>query len=96
MQWLNASHPLHISRYDSDRKDIFRPFSAGSRDCIGKNLAYAEMRTILARLLFRFEFEVLPGQDSWLSKQDTLPLLWTKDGLEVRPTLRKKLAPAEK
>ncbi|KAJ1323496.1 aspirochlorine biosynthesis cytochrome P450 monooxygenase [Microdochium nivale] len=95
-RWLNVSHPFHISRYDSDRKDIFRPFSAGSRDCIGKNLAYAEMRTILARLLFRFEFEVLPGQDRWLSKQDTLPLLCTKDGLEVRPTSRKKLAAADK
>ncbi|KXJ84785.1 cytochrome P450 [Microdochium bolleyi] len=91
-RWLNASHPLHISRYDSDRKDIFKPFSAGSHDCVGKNLAYAEMRTILARLLFRFDFQVLPGQDDWMSKQGSSPILWIKDGLDVRATLRKDLA----
>ncbi|KAJ1324072.1 aspirochlorine biosynthesis cytochrome P450 monooxygenase [Microdochium nivale] len=94
-RWLDASHPLHDSQYESDRKDIFRPFSAGSRDCIGKNLAYAEMRTILARLLFCFEFEILPGQDDWISKQRSMPLLWIKEGFEVRATLRKNRAVAE-
>ncbi|KAJ1326878.1 aspirochlorine biosynthesis cytochrome P450 monooxygenase [Microdochium nivale] len=88
--WLNASHPLHISRYDSDRKDVFKPFSAGARDCIGKNLAYAEMRTILARFLFRFEYEVLPGQDDWITTQVSMPFVWVKKGYELRPKLRNR------
>ncbi|KAJ1324038.1 aspirochlorine biosynthesis cytochrome P450 monooxygenase [Microdochium nivale] len=94
-RWLKASHPLHLSRYESDRKEVFKPFSVGSRDCIGKNLAYAEMRTVLARFVFRFDYEVLPGQDNWMSKQGTLPILWLKDGLRIQPTLRKH-AVAEK
>ncbi|KAJ1326743.1 aspirochlorine biosynthesis cytochrome P450 monooxygenase [Microdochium nivale] len=93
-RWLSASHPFHVSRYDSDRNDVFKPFSAGARDCIGKNLAYAEMRTILSRLIFRFEFEVLPGQDDWMAKQTNSPIVWMKEGLDVRPSLR-KLAVAE-
>ncbi|KXJ86403.1 cytochrome P450 [Microdochium bolleyi] len=90
-RWLKPSHPFHDPIYDNDRKDIFKPFSAGPRDCIGKNLAYAEMRVTLARLLFRFDLEVLPGQDNWTKNQTTTPLVWIKEGLEVRPTLRKGL-----
>lgn len=38
--------------------------SFGHRDCIGKNLAYAEMRLILARLLWNFELGLPEGQGS--------------------------------
>ena len=48
---------------------VFRPFSTGPRDCIGKNLAYAEMRMIVSKLLYKFDFEVLPGQDGWMDQQ---------------------------
>jgi len=31
---------------------VVQPYSVGPRNCIGKNLAYAEMRLILAKFLF--------------------------------------------
>ena len=34
----------------------FLPFSAGARDCIGKNFALLEARTILATMLQRVHF----------------------------------------
>lgn len=39
----------------------YLPFSAGPRNCIGSNFATLEARMILARLLQRLDFEVLPS-----------------------------------
>ena len=39
------------------------PFAAGPRNCLGQPLAYVVLRTILARLILRFEF-----RDSRLDK----------------------------
>ncbi|KAH8820258.1 cytochrome P450 [Xylogone sp. PMI_703] len=38
-------------------KSAFAPFSLGARGCIGKNLAYAEMMVVLAKLLWVYELE---------------------------------------
>jgi cytochrome P450 len=47
--------------FRGDKRDVDRPFSVGPRNCIGKNLAYAEMRLILARLRWRFNLSVPKG-----------------------------------
>lgn len=39
----------------------FFPFSMGSRNCPGKRLAYQELTTALARLVFRMDFQSVPG-----------------------------------
>ncbi|KAK0647179.1 cytochrome P450 [Cercophora newfieldiana] len=38
------------AKYACDRKDVFRPFSHGPRNCAGQSLAVAECRLIVARL----------------------------------------------
>ncbi|KAK6854788.1 hypothetical protein PG995_009133 [Apiospora arundinis] len=68
-RWLPEAHPLYDARFESDNKAAFKPFSAGPRDCIGKNLAYAEMRLVVARLLWNFDISALPRQDNWESRQ---------------------------
>lgn len=70
-RFLPATHPLYEERYAADNKAAFKPFSAGPRDCIGKNLAYAEMRLVMARLLWNFDVESVEGQDDWISQQRT-------------------------
>ncbi|KAL1620285.1 hypothetical protein SLS56_009719 [Neofusicoccum ribis] len=68
--------------YDSDRKDVLQPFSFGPRNCLGKNLAYHEMRIIMAKVLWHFDLELCPQSDNW-ADQKTYSL-WEKPGLWVK------------
>ncbi|CAI7661785.1 unnamed protein product [Penicillium palitans] len=73
--------------FASDNKAAFQPFSFGPRNCIGKNLAYHEMRLILAKVLYNFELSLLPDSIGW-EKQKTF-LLWEKNDLMVQLKARK-------
>lgn len=41
-------------------KEMFMPFSKGSRACLGKNLAMMELKLVTATLLQRFEVSAPP------------------------------------
>ncbi|KID80351.1 cytochrome P450 3A17, partial [Metarhizium brunneum ARSEF 3297] len=82
-RWLSPSHPLYDEGFKNDNHAIFKPFSYGSRDCIGKNLAINELRVIISRMLYRFDFNVLEGQDDWHTKQRSF-IIWDKSPLMVR------------
>eukprot|EP00475_Leptophrys_vorax_P028897 TRINITY_DN4208_c0_g1_i2.p1 TRINITY_DN4208_c0_g1~~TRINITY_DN4208_c0_g1_i2.p1 ORF type:complete len:516 (+),score=123.00 TRINITY_DN4208_c0_g1_i2:2089-3636(+) len=41
----------------------YLPFSAGARACMGKNFALIEIKLIIAVLLKRFKFSLVPGQN---------------------------------
>ncbi|CAG9938600.1 unnamed protein product [Clonostachys rosea f. rosea IK726] len=71
-------------KYKSDSRGVLNPFSYGPNNCIGKNLAYAEMRLILARLLWSFDLEMLPESKNW-DQQKTF-LLWDKGPIQVKVT----------
>ena len=55
----------------------------GPRGCIGRNLAYAEMRVIIARVLFEFDLELMESSKSWLEDLKNFTL-WQKDPLMMR------------
>jgi len=44
-------------------KDAFAPFSTGPFGCIGKNLAYMEIRTITTQIIDQFDVSFAPGED---------------------------------
>lgn len=48
-----------------------------------KSLAYAEMRLILARLLWNFDLELQPSCKNWIAEQKTFTL-WEKGELDVK------------
>ncbi|KAF2667467.1 cytochrome P450 [Microthyrium microscopicum] len=79
-RWLDED-----PRYDHDKKDVLQPFSYGPRNCVGKNLAYMEMRTILARLVWNFDIELLPESQNWTKKQRVF-FVWEKGPLMVKLT----------
>ncbi|KAF5019531.1 hypothetical protein F66182_8473 [Fusarium sp. NRRL 66182] len=82
-RFLPATHPLYDARYAGDNKAAFKPFSAGPRDCVGKNLAYAEIRLAITRLLWNFDIEAAPGQDDWASSQLTF-IVYEKGPLMIK------------
>ncbi|WPH01316.1 Hypothetical protein R9X50_00415500 [Acrodontium crateriforme] len=55
--------------YVSDCKEAAQPFSFGPRNCLGKNIARAEMRLLFAKLLFKYDFEMQPGQEAWMDQK---------------------------
>jgi averantin hydroxylase len=69
--------------FADDNRAILQPFSVGPRNCIGRNLAYAEMRLILAKVLFNFDLELDEGKTGqWLDQK--VFTLWEKKPLWVR------------
>jgi cytochrome P450 len=49
---------------------------------LGKNLAYHEIRLILAKLIWNFDFELVDKEENWLDQR--VLLLWEKKPLVVR------------
>ncbi|KAH8894276.1 isotrichodermin C-15 hydroxylase [Thozetella sp. PMI_491] len=83
-RWMKNAPP----EFHNDDKAVFKPFSLGPRDCIGKNLAWAEMRMILGKLIWSFDFLSL-AEDSakWIERQKIYSL-WEKRPLNVKIALR--------
>ena len=76
-------------RYDSDRKDILQPFAMGPRNCLGKNLANAEILLILSRLVSEFDFDTCEATDSaWLDQKAWFG--WDKKPLIVKVRSRRQ------
>jgi cytochrome P450 len=78
-------HPerwLGDERFKADKLDSMQPFSVGPRNCIGKNLAYAEMRIILAKTLYNFDLELAPESRNWIEGQRAFAV-WQKPPLNV-------------
>ncbi|KAM5240034.1 cholesterol 24-hydroxylase isoform 2-T2 [Hipposideros larvatus] len=48
------------------------PFSLGPRSCIGQQFAQMEVKVVMAKLLQRLEFRLVPGQRYGLQEQATL------------------------
>lgn len=75
--------------FNRDNKAAVQPFSFGPRNCLGKNLARAEMRLVMAKLLWRFDMELVQGGKDWKEGQR----VW---GFWVKPPLTCRLRPVER
>lgn len=61
-RWLPEASSKEDSPFYRDQRRAIEPFSTGPRSCMGQHLAWAEMRLILAKLLFTFDLEAVPGK----------------------------------
>lgn len=78
-------HPerfLGDDRFASDRRDALQPFHLGARNCLGRNLAYVEMRLIICRILFNFDLRIAEESRDWMDRQKIYNL-WNKGELKV-------------
>lgn len=67
-----------------DLKEASKPFSIGPRACLGINLAYLEMRIILAKMVWHFDLQI--GRDLDWDEENHLHALWKKPAMEVKFT----------
>ena len=83
-RWLND--PL----FKDDQKQASQPFAVGPRNCIGMNLAYVELRLVMARLLWKFEVHLDQSCSNWV---DNLVEYfgWEKTPLLARLTPRQEV-----
>ncbi|RAQ98712.1 cytochrome P450 [Stemphylium lycopersici] len=85
-RWLPEVYSDHSSLFRNDRRDVYKPFSFGPRDCIGRNLASLEMRLILALVLWHFDLSLDKGMEQWHVQR--IFGLWEKPALKVNITQR--------
>ncbi|PVH91509.1 benzoate 4-monooxygenase cytochrome P450 [Periconia macrospinosa] len=74
-RWLNAS--------ENDMTNASQPFSVGTRACLGRSLAWMELHTCLAKMYYRYDFELLSKEVDW-QRDSEMHLLWKKPDLMVR------------
>lgn len=58
-RWLPSVTCDPSSPFARDRRQAIQPFSTGPRSCLGQHLAWAEMRLILAKLVWNFDMRVV-------------------------------------
>jgi cytochrome P450 len=59
-RWIEShSNPSEIIKL---ARKAFNPFSIGTRQCIGKNLAYMQLKLTLAHVLWRFDLRLAPDE----------------------------------
>ncbi|KAJ8131179.1 hypothetical protein O1611_g2446 [Lasiodiplodia mahajangana] len=73
-----------------NKLEALQAFNVGPRNCIGRNLAYAEMRIILARIIFDFDLKMNDESADWIKKQKAYTL-WDRVPLKVYLTPVRKV-----
>ncbi|KAL9122895.1 MAG: hypothetical protein Q9187_000546 [Circinaria calcarea] len=77
---------LDDAKYKEDKRAVLQPFSLGPRGCLGVNLAYAEMRSILSRVLWNFDMKLCEESANWTDQKTFF--MWDKPGLMVQLSMR--------
>ncbi|KAI0142977.1 cytochrome P450 [Xylariaceae sp. FL1272] len=89
-RWLPEETNDPKSPFYHDQRDGFQPFSVGPRSCMGVHLAKAEMRLILAKLIWHFDFKAVQGKQLVWEQLRTF-LLVEKKPIMVSMTLRQDM-----
>lgn len=80
-RWLKSTPP----EFASDQFNASQPFTLGPRNCIGKTLAYTEMRLIIARLTWNFDISLpVEGQSAMAWSSQKTYVLVEKKPFEIR------------
>ncbi|KAI1823870.1 putative cytochrome P450 monooxygenase [Xylaria intraflava] len=69
-------------KYKDDRSDAMQSFSVGPRSCLGRTLAYAEMRLILAKIVYNFDLSIAEESRDWMRGQKAFEI-WDKPALHI-------------
>ncbi|KAH8745301.1 benzoate 4-monooxygenase cytochrome P450 [Diaporthe sp. PMI_573] len=84
-RWLPEATQDPSSSFYNDARDAVQTFSYGPRNCVGKHVAYNEMRTIMARLLWEFDMKLDQLSAKWTRpySEHKSWLIWNKPPLFI-------------
>lgn len=74
------------AEFRDDKLKVVQSFSVGPRNCIGRNLAFFEMKLVLAKFLYSFDVELCEESRGWMDGQKV-------KFFNQRPPLMVKLKP---
>ncbi|KAL4880591.1 cytochrome P450 [Aspergillus karnatakaensis] len=86
-RWLPDASSNPDSPFFNDHRDSVQPFLVGPHACIGINLAWAELRTILAKLVWSFDFAAGQGENVPWEERKTY-FLYERKPVHVRIKVR--------
>ncbi|CAK7201696.1 hypothetical protein SEUCBS139899_004405 [Sporothrix eucalyptigena] len=73
---------LDGTKHEKDRMEALQPFSVGPRNCIGRNLAFAEARLVMAQVLYNFDLSLAEPEDKdWLDQKAYV--IWDTPAMRV-------------
>ncbi|CBF83049.1 protein CYP567E1 [Aspergillus nidulans FGSC A4] len=74
---------------EKDQLEASQPFSMGSRSCLGRGLAWLELRLTLAKLYYRYDLKLVDDELDW-HRDAAMHLLWVKPKLMTQVLPRAK------
>ena len=87
------------TEYDNDQLSASKPFSLGFHSCLGRPLAWVELRLVLTRLLWAFDFIEDPVEHVNFDDFPVIMLIQKepmKMRVRIRPGVRYKANPEER
>ncbi|KAH5479181.1 hypothetical protein HBI52_224610 [Parastagonospora nodorum] len=78
-----------LGKSEQNVREASQPFSLGTRGCIGQNLAWIEMRTIVAKVIYAYDLKWLNPVMDW-HRESQMHILWHKPQLMVRVVARQR------
>ncbi|KAI1348872.1 benzoate 4-monooxygenase cytochrome P450 [Xylaria sp. FL0043] len=72
-----------LERNEADDLQCSQPFSLGSRVCLGRNLAWLNLRTIAVKLIWVYDLELVNTELDW-HRDSQMHSLWRKPDLILR------------
>ncbi|KAI8930429.1 hypothetical protein NX059_012380 [Plenodomus lindquistii] len=73
---------LGDDKFANDRRHAMQPFSVGSRNCLGQNMALHEIRLIISKVIFNFDMLLCAESEQWADQR--VFTLWEKRPLMVK------------
>ncbi|KEY72631.1 hypothetical protein S7711_06265, partial [Stachybotrys chartarum IBT 7711] len=84
-RWLSPEHPDFDEKYRNDNLKASKPFSQGPRGCPGGAIALAVIKLFMAKVLWQFDIEAMPGQESLsFEKHFKFMVFWERPSFWVR------------
>ena len=83
-RWLNVSHPLYDPKFSKDNLKGLMPFSQGPRLCPGREIAWLQTRTFIAKVLWTFDISEAPGNGLDFDRDFLTYGFWVKPEFHVK------------